>query len=88
MKTRPVSAVLFLLLGWAFCSSYDGKRNEAVRALHTAGYSDTIITGWAWFECDKNDTFQFKFQAVGPTGQPATGAVCSGFFKGNTIRLD
>jgi hypothetical protein len=61
---------------------------DATKALKGAGYTDINITGYAWFECGKDDTFATGFTATGPTGEHVEGAVCSGFFKGSTIRTN
>ncbi len=83
MKTVVIIfAAVFALAG---CTS----RTDAQRALEGAGYTDIQIGGYAWFLCDgKSDTFATEFTAKGPTGKAVTGAVCSGIFKGSTIRTD
>jgi hypothetical protein len=61
------------------------------RVLTEAGYSHIQITGFRFYGCDKNDSIHTGFKAVGPTGHPVTGVVCSGyglFGKSNTIRID
>lgn len=59
----------------------------AKRALEGAGYKNIILTGWGPFAgCSENDTFVTRFTAIGPTGIPVAGVVCSGWFKGATIR--
>lgn len=61
----------------------------AQRALESAGYTDIHIGGYAWMDCDgKSDTFATRFYALGPSGLRVKGAVCSGLFKGKTIRID
>lgn len=64
------------------------QTDRATSALQDAGYTSIRITGYAWFSCSEKDTFATSFEAVGPSGRKASGAVCSGFFKGQTIRLD
>jgi hypothetical protein len=58
------------------------------RALEAAGYTNIEMKGYAFFGCDDNDRFHDKFTATGPTGVQVSGVVCSGWFKGSTIRLD
>lgn len=72
--------ILFLLSG---CNNSE----EAINALQASGYRDITITGYKYFGCDRNDLFRIGFNAVGPTGIPASGVVCSGPLKGATIRL-
>jgi hypothetical protein len=66
------------------CTNGDG----AVRALEGAGYTNIKITGYRLTGCHDDDTFRTGFKATGPTGKPVTGVVCSGIFKGSTIRTD
>ena len=82
MKVIFVALLAVLVSG---CTSKDG----AERALKGAGYTEIEIGGYAFFACDgKSDTFATSFTAKGPTGMRVSGAVCSGFLKGSTIRLD
>ena len=84
MKTTIaiLGAVALMLAG---CTSQDDAR----RALEGAGYTDIQLGGYAWLMCDsKSDTFATEFTAKGPTGRAISGAVCSGFFKGSTIRTN
>jgi hypothetical protein len=62
--------------------------DRATQALADAGYTNIQISGYAWFSCSEKDTFATAFEARGPSGRPVSGAVCSGFLKGQTIRLD
>jgi len=68
----------------AACTAPD----TATRALEGAGYKDIRITGWAMYGCSDSDDFTTGFEATGPTGMRVTGVVCSGIFKGATIRTD
>jgi hypothetical protein len=76
-----VAIVMLLTSG---CSSH----NDAVSALTAAGYTNIQTHGHAFFTCSEDDAFATEFTATGPNGQHASGAVCSGWFKGKTIRLD
>jgi len=78
-----------ILIGLSFavlagCSSAD----SATRALESAGYSQIKITGFKFFGCSEDDSFRTGFTAVGPTGKPVSGVVCSAPLKGSTIRTD
>lgn len=66
------------------CTDEDGAR----KAIRGAGYTNISFTGWRPFMASQGDTFSTGFSATGPTGQPVTGAVTGGVFKGNTIRTD
>lgn len=60
----------------------------AKRALEANGLTNIRIEGYSWFGCGKEDAFASNFSAVGVNGQPVTGSVCQGIFKGTTIRFD
>lgn len=79
-KTLSIVALLAL----SACSSSD----QATRALQGAGYKDIRITGYSFFGCDEKDSFHTGFEATGPNGQRVDGVVCSGWFKGATIRTN
>lgn len=62
---------------------------HAERTLNGAGYTTIKLDGYDWLNCSEDDFYHDRFTAVGPTGQPVSGVVCSGlFFKSATIRLD
>ena len=82
MKAVVVGAVM--LVGLTGCSVPD----KATETLKNNGYTDIKTDGYAWFACGEKDFFSTKFYAKSPSGQQVSGAVCSGFFKGNTIRFD
>lgn len=75
--------ILAVAINWKACTS----PSTATRVLTESGYTQIEITGHAWFACDEKDTFATAFKAKGPTGQQVSGAVCSGIFKNNTVRL-
>mgnify|MGYP000977450805 CR=1 FL=1 len=75
---------IIALLALSACSSSD----QATRALQAAGYKDINITGYSFFGCDEKDSFHTGFEATGPNGQRVDGVVCSGWFKGATIRTN
>jgi hypothetical protein len=55
--------------------------------LEAQGYSHVEITGYRWVTCGE-DTFATGFRAISPAGIKVSGAVCSGWMKGHTIRFD
>ena len=61
---------------------------KAERVLRQNGYTNIEITGYRAFMGGEEDTCVTGFKAKSPTGQIVTGAVCSGFMKGATIRFD
>lgn len=79
--------ILFVLVLSSFVTGcYDPGKAKDV--LVKSGYSDISIDGYGWFSCGKDDWYSTAFVAKSPNGSEVTGSVCSGFFKGNTIRLD
>jgi hypothetical protein len=66
------------------CSDAQGAR----KALEVQGFKDIQITGYRFFGCGQDDTFKTGFRAVGQNGAIVTGAVCQGWLKGATVRLD
>lgn len=83
MKLHTIIALSAAVL-FAGCTD----SSQATKALEGAGYKNVKITGYAFFGCDKNDAFHTGFEAVGQNGQQVEGVVCSGFFKGATIRTE
>lgn len=85
MKTKSlVIAALVGCLVLAGCT--DGPNAE--RVLRAQGYTDIEITGYRYGMGGELDTYVTGFRAKTPAGVVVTGAVCSGVFKGSTIRLD
>lgn len=82
MKTLIVTILALVLLQG--CTRPDNARS----VLTNAGYTSIQLNGHAWFLCDEKDTFADEFTATAPNGHVVTGAVCSGVFKGSTIRFD
>ncbi|MEM1050600.1 MAG: hypothetical protein AAGI28_00760 [Pseudomonadota bacterium] len=85
----PIGLVLVLIGTFPFyapiaCTSPD----RATDTLLAQGYTQIQIDGYAYLDCGQDDVFATAFKAKSPSGQPVEGAVCSGLFKGNTVRLD
>ena len=59
---------------------------DAKRVLLDAGYSDVKAAGYDIFACGEGDIYATKFTAKNPIGRPVSGTVCTGLFKGSTIR--
>lgn len=78
----------FLLVTGVLLSSGCTKPVESERVLKQNGYKDVEITGYKMFSCSDKDTFSTGFKATSVNGSKVSGTVCSGLFKGNTIRLD
>ena len=82
MKTLFPVAILSILL--SSCTDPTG----ATRLLESQGYSEIQTHGYGWFKCSKGDTFSTYFSAVNLNKKGVTGTVCSGIFKGATVRFD
>jgi hypothetical protein len=80
MKRFLLVAVALML---AACTAPDSARN----ALESQGFTDIQIQGYAFFGCGKDDSFHTKFTAKNAQGRPVEGVVCSGLFKGSTVRF-
>jgi hypothetical protein len=75
----------FIILVFSIVSCTDEGRT--VKTLEKAGYSEIQTTGYAAFECGKDDDFHTGFRAKNPAGTLVEGTVCCGFLKGCTIRF-
>jgi len=74
-----------IALGAALSGCSDASK--AIPALEDAGYKDIKIGGWSPFWCSEHDMFTTTFEATNPVGKRVSGAVCSSWFKGATIRF-
>jgi len=72
-----------LALALAACTSPSTVHS----VLSAQGFTQITPQGYALFGCGQDDTFRTKFTAVSATGKPVTGVVCSGLFKGATVRF-
>ena len=61
---------------------------SATSTLKANGFTNINITGYNFTGCGKDDFYHTGFVAKTPIGVSASGTVCAGVFKGNTIRFD
>lgn len=87
IKLVIISVLLLVGIGFGPLFSKSWKGDNAVRVLEGDGYANVQLTGYKWFTCGKDDMFSNGFVAT-KNGKNISGCVCSGFFKGNTIRLN
>lgn len=92
------AGVLIMGLTLALCGCTDNT--SAQRVLSDQGYTDITFTGYRAFLCGDDYTFHTGFAAntniviLDKDGKPSvikhpvTGAVCSGWMKGNSLKLD
>ena len=85
--TLGVVAAILLILPAAL-GACDVSLSDATRALSATGITNIQIGGHAWLQCSKHDAYSVTFTGTGANGQPISGAICQGFFKGITIRYD
>lgn len=76
--------ISFISMMFMSCTDADG----AQRILELNGYKNIQIEGYSIFGCSDDDIFKTKFIAIhGQSQQSVQGVVCSGWFKGGTIRI-
>ena len=77
----------FLIVLFAVYLTGCTSQADAERALKAEGYKNIEITGYAFFDCSKDDTYHTGFRAKNREGKTVEGTVCSGLlFKNATIR--
>ena len=80
-----IIAIMLILLSLSSCT----RPKSAERILISAGYHPIEVGGYSFFSCSEDDHFATKFKAYSPdSSRIVTGAVCQGWLKGGTIRLD
>lgn len=72
------------ILSLAACSDAP----TAERVLADNGYTNIKTNGYAFLSCGEKDSFATSFTATSPNGRQVSGAVCSGWMKGATIRFN
>lgn len=60
----------------------------AERALDDLGFTEIQTTGYRFFSCGEDYTFHTGFAATNVNGKRVTGAVCSGWLKGTSVKFD
>jgi hypothetical protein len=85
LNTR-LSHVAYLLLVVVLSSCTD--KSGAKKALERNNFKPIEVGGYGWFSGSKEDVYRTNFKAIAPNGDTVTGCVTSGFFKGNTVRID
>lgn len=85
--------VIFLVVffAWEFGSGILTSEDTAIKAAEVQGFSDVRVTNKAivllrWRGCGSGDSARFSLRAKNPEGKDMDFYVCTGFFKGSTIR--
>lgn len=82
-----ISALAVAGICFGMVSSWDAKRNQAVRILKDTHNVEVTSIKYAWFGCGQDDEFSFKWEGVNAEGKTVKGNACSGLLKGTTIRF-
>lgn len=80
-------SLILLVIGLLFvgCKGSFTQPEKATKILTRDGYGNVEIKGYSWFGCSEDDWFRTKFTAE-KNFVKVEGVVCSGLFKGSTIR--
>lgn len=78
---------IFVIAACAVALAGCTKPSQARDVLEAQGYSDIEITGYDMWGCSEDDDFHTGFRATGQDGNRVRGTVCSGWFKGATVRV-
>lgn len=85
-KRNLIILSLIIILSIIECSSVTDFDKAEIQ-LQLQGYTDIKNTGYDPFCCDRNDRFSTGFTAKDKSGRETSGCICSGIFKGITIRF-
>lgn len=80
------AAVCLMLAVALFGCAPDSQR--AVNSIESAGYTRVRLGGYPFYACSDDDNFNVEFSAINANGHEVHGALCCGFLKNCTIRLD
>lgn len=80
MRTLSVVVIYLFLIG---CT----QKEHTKELLESSGYTEVSANGYSFFGCSEDDVFRTKFSAKTINGRYVEGVVCSGWFKGSTIRF-
>jgi hypothetical protein len=84
---KLIYASLFILILMISCtSSNDFEKGK--KQLEQQNYTNIKDTGFSWFCCDDKDNYSSGFTAIDRRGNEVEGCICSGYFKGVTIRFN
>jgi hypothetical protein len=88
LKLVAGAAVALLIVGGSiqFAVRAD-KQIQAAEALSHHGIKPNKIK-MGFLGCSESDGFNFYFEGTDALGDKVTGHVCSGFFKGATVRFE
>jgi len=82
----PFCLIVFGAWGLAGELGFFSKPHETKELLQAEGYENVEVMGWVPTEC-ADESFSTSFRAE-KNGEAVSGTVCSGVWKGSTIRFD
>lgn len=89
MKQLSIVLLIFAIMITVRFNGGCERKDEARRVLKNANYHPITVGGYGWMKCGEDDVFATNFKAYNSdSSKIVTGCVCSGLFKGHTIRLD
>jgi hypothetical protein len=82
--------IILTLFAAALLSSCTNDKDftKGKAQLENMNYTDVKNTGYAPFCCSDEDDFASGFTAKDKNGNTVEGCICSGVFKGATVRFD
>ena len=84
MKINKIGMAIVACLALSACTDPD----RAMTVTHSLGYKDVHITGYQFWSCGDDYAYHTGFEATGLDGSHVTGVVCSGVFKGASVKID
>ena len=85
MKTIIIAILTgFLLVGCTSEKDFEKGKEQ----LENMGYSNIENTGYNAFCCSEKDTYSTGFKCTDKKGREVKGCICSGAWKGITIRFE
>ena len=87
-KALPYLILLMILAIVTLAMSGNVDPAAARRALEAQGLTNIRLDGYSFFGCDGRETYSTAFRATGANGKRVSGVVCSGIFKGVTVRYE
>ncbi len=79
---KKILMLIIMVCLFSGCTDKSG----ATKALEQQGYKYITIDGYSFLGCSEDDLFRTEFFAKSSANVDVRGVVCSGIFKGTTIR--
>lgn len=82
-----IVALPVAILGVFFLTTGCKKESDVAKYAKIEKWESYKTTGTCWFSCGEGDLYMTSFEAT-KDGERFSGCVCSGIFKGATLRID